>query len=247
MPMLMITGQKPLKTSKQGHFQIVRTVEIMQPITKYTKQIAFAQNIPSRIREAFRQAEQERPGAVHLVLPDDIAEEQTDAQLFDVNQVRRPVAEEKAIRRAVDLIEQAKHPLLLIGAGANRKITHKMLTQFVDEFGIPFVNTQMGKGVVDERHPLYIGTAALSDNDFVHCAIRHADLIINVGHDVIEKPPFLMKRDGARVIHVNFFPAQIDDIYFPHVEVVGDIGNAVWQMKQALKKQKAWDFSYFLK
>src|SRR5580704_6288726 len=74
MPMMMITGQKPIKKSKQGRFQILDVVSMMGPITKYTHQLASADNIPSRIREAFRLAEEEKPGAVHLEFPEDIAD-----------------------------------------------------------------------------------------------------------------------------------------------------------------------------
>src|SRR5881394_1979444 len=79
MPMLMITGQKPVKASKQGHFQIVDIVDMMKPLTKYTRQIVSADNIPARVRESFRRAVEERPGAVHLELPEDIARDETDA------------------------------------------------------------------------------------------------------------------------------------------------------------------------
>lgn len=247
MPMLMITGQKPIKKSKQGQFQIINTIELFKPVTKFTKQIIHAAAIPATVREAFRLAEEERPGAVHIELPEDIAAEEAEAPLLAVQKVRRPVAEEKAIAAAVAMIEQARHPLLLIGAGAQRKLTSKMLTEFVQKTGIPFFNTQMGKGVLDERHPLYLGCAALSANDFLHCAIDRADLIINIGHDVVEKPPFIMKAGGPQVIHVNFFSAKVDPIYFPQLEVVGDIANAVWQMKERLERQPTWDFSYFLR
>lgn len=84
----------------------------------------------------------------------------------------------------------------------------------------------MGKGVVDERHQRYMGTAALSDHDYLHCAINRSDLIINVGHDVIEKPPFFMEKGGKEVIHINFDPAIIDDVYFPQLNVVGDISGS---------------------
>ena len=161
------------------------------------------------------------------------------------------------------MIMAAKHPLILIGAGANRKIVSNALTEFVDEIGIPFFTTQMGKGVIDERHGQYLGTAALSSNDYLHCAIEKADLIINVGHDVIEKPPFFMTHGATKVIHVNYSSATVDDVYFPQWEVIGDIGNAVWQMKELLRKRlhtfkeqgiastigeaKPWNFEYFEK
>ena len=243
MPMMMITGQKPVKKSKQGRFQILDVVDMMGPITKYTHQIVASDNIPSKTREAFRLAEDEKPGAVHLELPEDIADEQTDEKPMIPQPARRAVAEEKAIWSAVESIEAATAPLLVVGAGANRKVTGNMLTALVEDFGIPFVTTQLGKGVVDERHPLFMGNAALSAGDFVHRAIEASDLIINVGHDVIEKPPFFMKDGGPNVIHVSFNRAEVDPVYFPQIEVVGDIGNALWQIKEKLSKQNHWDFS----
>jgi acetolactate synthase I/II/III large subunit len=247
MPMLMITGQKPIKKSKQGRFQILDVVDMMRPITKYTHQLASADNIPSRIREAFRLAEEEKPGAVHLELPEDIADEQTDAAPIQRSLVRRPLADEKAVRAAVRKIEAARAPVLVIGAGANRKMTSRMLLQFVEKTGIPFITTQLGKGVIDETHPKFLGCAALSAGDFVHRAIGAADLIVNVGHDVIEKPPFFMQQGGAEVIHVSTKTAEVDPVYFPQVEVIGDIANAIWQMKEDVVPSARWDFAPMLR
>ena len=92
MPMLMITGQKPIKSSKQGKFQILDIVDIMGPITKSSSQIASAEIIPARVREAFRLAEEERPGAVHIELPEDIAVEETSERPIERGIKRRPVA-----------------------------------------------------------------------------------------------------------------------------------------------------------
>ena len=247
MPILMITGQKPIKSSKQGQFQVIDVVDMMRPITKYTHQIASGSNIASRVREAFRLASEEKPGATHLELPEDIAAEMTDRVPLEASLVRRPVAEGKSVARAVELLAAAKDPLLVIGAGANRKLTAKQLLTFVDRLGIPFITTQMGKGVVDERHPLFLGNAALSANDFPHRAVDCADVILNVGHDVVEKPPFFMATGGRKVIHVNFSSAAVDPVYFPQVEVVGDIANSIWQINEALEPQPHWNFDWFLK
>src|SRR5690606_16446080 len=131
--------------------------------------------------------------------------------------------------------------------GANRKITAKMLRAFVDETGIPFVTTQMGKGVINEEHPLWLGNAALSDGDFPHRALEHADLILNVGHDVVEKPPFMMRPDERQVVHINFQGAQVDPVYFPQASMIGDIGHSIWQLKEHVTKQSHWDFAFMLK
>lgn len=247
MPMVMITGQKPVKHSKQGKFQILDVVEMMRPLTKYTHSIVSGNNIPSSIREAFRISQEERPGAAHLELPEDVAGEEAESQPLPRSRARRPVAEGKAIKQAVEMIEKAKNPLLLIGAGSNRKMPARMLRAFVDKTQMPFISTQMGKGVLDERDPLFLGNAALSANDFLHRAIAKADLIINVGHDDIEKPPFFMEQDSFQVIHINFLTAEVDPVYFPQLEVIGDIANSIWQINERIMPQGSWDFSYSLK
>lgn len=247
MPMLFITGQKPIRDNKQGNFQIVNVIEMYKPVTEKATTIVHAHRIPTIIRESIRVAEEERPGPVLIELPKDVALDEVNGKNpinFDMK-VRRPIAEYKAIAQAVEMIEKAKRPILLIGAGANRKTTSKMLTEFVEYTKIPFVTTQMGKGIVDERNEHFIGTAALTANDYVHDAFDAADLIINVGHDVIEKSPFLMQQDDKRqVIHINYFGTEVHDYYFPQLEVIGDIGNAIWQLKEQVNLQD-WDFSKF--
>jgi acetolactate synthase-1/2/3 large subunit len=245
MPMLMITGQKPIKTSKQGRFQVIDVVDMMRPITKYTTQVVSGDRIPSVVREAFRLASEERPGATHIELPEDIADEETNTSVLKPSIARRPIAEYKAINAAVDMIEKAKSPVLLIGAGANRKLTAKMLKEFVDKTGIPYITTQMGKGVLDESGKLFMGNTALSSGDFVHRVIDRADLIINVGHDVVEKPPFFMEDDNQKVIHINFDSAAVDPVYFPQLEVIGDIANSIWQINEKIQAQASWKLGFY--
>jgi acetolactate synthase I/II/III large subunit len=248
MPMVMITGQKPIKTSKQGRFQIVDIVDMMRPVTKFAKQIVNGSRIPSLTREAFRLTMEERPGAVHLELPEDIARE--DCGMTDLIPARRqrlPDCDSKSMSEAVEMIRAARMPLLLVGAGANRRRVIDALSDFVRVTGIPFFNTQMGKGVIRGGSNQYIGTAALSDGDYVHCAIDRADLVINAGHDVVEKPPFFMQHGGKQVIHVNFSPAQIDEVYFPQLELVGDVATSFVRLTEALGSQsESHDFSYFM-
>jgi len=248
MPMMMITGQKPVTKSKQGRFQIIDVVAMMKPITKFAKQIVYPSTIPSIVREAFRLAEEERPGPVHLELPEDIAEQiATDVHLFEPSNVRRPDCGQEMIEQAAQMIAGAKKPLLLIGAGANRKRIIDSLLAFIEKTGIPFFNTQMGKGVIGGYHPLYLGTAALSEGDYLHDAIDMADLIINAGHDVIEKPPFLMEAGGKKVIHVNFNTAEVDDVYFPQLELIGDIATSFVKLSDMIKPSQNHDFSGFMK
>jgi acetolactate synthase-1/2/3 large subunit len=247
-PLLMITGQKPIKQSKQGQFQIVDVVNLMKPITKYAKQVVDVDMLPSMVREAFRLTREERPGAALLELPEDIAAEPVTAHtppIFEISDRHYAHADRGNLDTAREMIEQARSPLLLVGAGANRARIWRALSDFVERTHIPFVNTQMGKGVITGHSEKYLGTAALSEGDYVHDAIAHADLIINVGHDVVEKPPFFMQHGGAKVIHVNFKSAQVDNVYFPQLEVVGDIATSMQRLANRLGRVDSHDFSFF--
>jgi acetolactate synthase-1/2/3 large subunit len=225
MPMVMLTGQKGILHSKQGHFQLVDIVASMTPLTKMARQIVSPVTIPTVIRDAFRVAQQERPGPVHLELPEDIAGETAeDLAPIPPHPIDYPVAPPAALDRAAAMILAAQRPLIMFGAAASRPRLSAPLSEFIARVRIPFFNTQMGKGAVDGGSHLYMGTCALSERDYVHRAIDQADLIIAIGHDTVEKPPFIMGPGGPKVIHVGYMPATVEEVYFPHAEIIGDVG-----------------------
>ena len=236
MPMILITGQKAIMTAKQARFQIVDVVASMRPLTKMTRQIVSPASIPATVRDAFRVAMEERPGPVHLELPEDVAgEEIEDVPLIPVHPLDQPVAPAVALDRAAEMILAARRPLVMIGAAGNRPRLVEPLSAFVRKMGVPFFNTQMGKGAVTGGSNLYLGTAALSEGDYVHEAVAAADLIIAVGHDTVEKPPFLMRSAGGpKVIHVSYQSATVEQVYHPDAEVVGDIGASVTALAERL-------------
>src|SRR5271154_5481339 len=248
MPMVIITGQKPILHSRQARFQIIDAVSLMRPLTKAAKQVLDARNIPTLVRDAFRMALAERPGPVHLELPEDIAAQTTDhAHVVPVTPAPRPVAPDPAIAAAAALIALAQHPLVMLGSGANRPGLAPELSAAVRRLGIPFFTTQMGKGAVNGNSDLFIGTAALSENDYIHAASGRADLIVAIGHDTVEKPPFIMRDGGPKVVHVDFNNADLDQIYFPQVEVIGDIGNSMGRLADHLHGKLSHDPHYFMK
>lgn len=227
MPMIMITGQKGILSSRQARFQIVDMIATMRPLTKVARQIVSAQTIPTIVRDAFRVASEERPGPVHLELPEDIAGAECEMlQLVPRHEAPLPIAGPAALDEAAAAIMKAERPLVMLGAATSRPRCSSQLADFVVRTKIPFFTTQMGKGTVPGTE-LYLGTAALSDRDYVHEAIERADLIVTVGHDTVEKPPFLMSADGdggPRVVHVGYQPAHVEQVYFPEIEVIGDLG-----------------------
>jgi acetolactate synthase I/II/III large subunit len=242
MPMILITGQKPIRSSQQARFQIVDMVATMKPLTKFSRQIVTTQSIPTIVREAFRVAAEERPGPVHLELPEDVAGEKAiDVAMVPVHEAELPVAPSAALDRAAEMIRQAERPLVMLGAAASRPRLGSNLVRFLARTRIPFFTTQMGKGIVAEESgeqlpiEMWLGTAALSERDYVHEAVDRADLIIAIGHDTVEKPPFVMGRDGPNVIHVSFASPNFEEVYFPHATVVGDVGPSLAQLADRLE------------
>src|SRR3954462_10101181 len=225
MPMIMLTGQKGIMSSRQAKFQIVDVVNAFKPLTKLSLQIVSTSSIPTIVRDAFRIAMEERPGPVLLELPEDIAGEEGEAVAMVLQHpIEIPVAHRASLDRAAEMILKAKRPLIMLGAAASRPRSTAGIGGGARRTQIPFFTTQMGKGTVPGGSNLYMGTAALSERDYVHEAIDQADLIIAIGHDTIEKPPFLMGEGGPQVIHVSYTPANVEEVYFPHAEVVGDVG-----------------------
>ena len=195
MPMVLITGQKAIRTARQARFQIVDIVATMKPLTKSSRQIVSAETIPTLVRDAFRTAQEERPGPAHLELPEDVAGEEADAALVPPHPIEIPVADPAALDRAAALIGAAQRPLVMLGASASRPRLADALSAFVKRTRIPFFNTQMGKGSVAGGSNLYMGTAALSERDYLHTAIDRADLIVAIDGEAIgvdlaqEAPP----------------------------------------------------------
>jgi acetolactate synthase-1/2/3 large subunit len=143
----------------------------------------------------------------------------------------------KTLDRAAKMILAAKCPLIMVGGAASRLDEHSIaqLRDIARRLGIPYFATQLGKGVMAEDSDLYMGTAALSKGDHVHVAVDKADLIIAVGYDKCEKPPFIMSEGGPEVIHIAHQPASFTQAYRPHLEVIGDIGASVAALADRLE------------
>ncbi len=228
MPVMVITGQKPQNKSKQGDFQIIDVVRMMTPITKYATSIVSGKRIPYILENAFQIAEEEKPGAVHLELPEDIAGEEVEAEYsitdLGIQNMRRPVIDAKSLHILITKLEKAKAPIILVWAWANRKRITKYLTKFIEKYNIPHFTSQMWKGVVYGSHETYLGTAALTTGDYIHDAIAKSDLILSVGYDNAEKPTDILGIHGIPVININFVSSKFDYVYSPYLDIFEILG-----------------------
>lgn len=249
MPMLVLTGQKALRDNPMGQYQLVDVVDVMRPISKFAATIPSGRMAGAVVRQAMMSALEGRQGPSHLELPEDVARDTDLGSYVPCSHGDAPVATQNSIDGAATLIRDARKPLIMVGGGtrANRPEVAAAVRALIDKTGIPFVATMMGKGVADEDSPRYLG-CSIMPGDYPNCAIAAADVILNIGHDVMEKPTFFMSpQDGRTVIHLNPFAARGDSAYFPQAQVVGEMADSLRRLGEALEPQPDWEHDGFLR
>ena len=246
-PLVAIIGQaSTTRLHKESH-QNMDAIAMFRPITKWAQSIYHQNNIPEVVRKAFKVAEAEKPGATVIELPEDLAEEATDAAVLAVEKTRRPGADHKAIAQAVEIIAGARSPIILAGNGAVRKRAAQQLRRLAHKAGIGVVNTFMGKGAVPRNDPHCLFTIGLQARDHVNAALDAADVVISVGYDLVEYAPhFWNKKGGKKIVHIDFWPAEIDEDYAVTIDIEADIADALWQINEEINdrygdKLPLWD------
>lgn len=238
-PLVAITGQADTRRLHKESHQAMDVIGMFRPVTKWSQTIFHPENIPEIVRKAFKLAEAEKPGAVLIELPEDLAEEEVKGKAMPMVRTRRPAADHKAVAEAVDLILKAKNPMVIAGNGAVRKRAARQLRRFARKTGIGVANTFMGKGAVamSDQHCLF--TIGLQARDYVNLALDECDVVIAVGYDLVEYSPVLWnKAGGKKIVHIDFSPAEVDEHYPVTVDVVGDIADALWQINEAVNAKR---------
>jgi acetolactate synthase-1/2/3 large subunit len=190
------------------------------------------------VRRAFKTAQSEKPGAVHIDLPENIAAMPADGSPLPLDSQEKVYASYRTLNMAAAVISKAKNPLILAGNGAIRANASEALTEFATALNIPVANTFMGKGVIPYTHPLALWAVGLQQRDLISCAFDRSDLIIAVGYDLIEYSPKKWNPEGKLpIIHIGMTPAEIDSSYAPVVEVVGDITDSLIDILKRADRQ----------
>lgn len=227
-PLVAITGQVGTDRMHIESHQYLDLVAMFAPVTKWNSQIVRPSNTPEIVRKAFKLSQSEKPGAVHIDLPENIAAMEATGSPLVKNDTGKIYASYRSLGEAAVLISKAKNPLIMVGNGAIRSNAGQALTDFATRLNIPVVNTFMGKGVIPYTHPLSMWVVGLQQRDFISCAFDETDLVIAVGYDLIEYGPKRWNPKGKiPIIHIGEKSAEIDSSYIPQVEVVGDISDAL--------------------
>ena len=237
-PLVAITGQVGTDRMHIESHQYLDLVAMFAPVTKWNAQIVRPSITPEIVRTAFKIAQTEKPGAVHIDLPENIAAMVAPGEPLRLDEREKVYASFHSIERAAAAIAQAKNPIILVGNGAIRSHASEALTTFATQLNIPVANTFMGKGVIPYRHPLALWSVGLQQRDHISCGFDHTDLVIAIGYDLIEYSPKRWNPDGKTpVIHINQMPAAVDSSYIPIAEVVGDISDALYEILGRVDRQ----------
>ncbi|NEQ42122.1 MAG: acetolactate synthase large subunit [Leptolyngbya sp. SIOISBB] len=237
-PLVAITGQVGTDRMHIESHQYLDLVAMFSPVTKWNAQIVRPSITPEIVRKAFKLAQTEKPGAVHIDLPENIADMPVTGVPLRQDGREKSYASFQSLQQAAVAISQSTNPLILVGNGAIRAQASEALIKFATELNIPVVNTFMGKGVLPYTHPLALWTFGLQQRDFITCGIERADLIIAVGYDLVEYSPKKWNPEGdLPILHINVTPAEIDSSYIPRTEVVGDIADSLEEILQRVNRE----------
>ena len=237
-PMIVLTGQGSTDRLHKESHQIMDTVSMFKPVTKWATSIYNPDTIPEIVRKAVRISRSEKPGAVLIELPEDIARETTFSEPITPRRYRRSVPDEEIIEEASRLIIQSEQPLIIAGNGCIRKRASAELRRLCDLSKIGVVSSFMAKGCVDMDAEYCLFTIGLGARDRIAEVIESADLIITLGLDMVEYPPKLWNTDSAKpIIHADFLPAEIDENYHPTLELIGDLAKTISAIKDKLEEK----------
>ncbi len=237
-PLVAITGQVGTDRMHIESHQYLDLVAMFAPVTKWNAQIVRPSITPEIVRKAFKLAQAEKPGAVHIDLPENIADMEVVGAALRRDSQEKTYASLQSIQQAAVAISQATNPMILVGNGAIRASASEALTEFATQLNIPVANTFMGKGVIPYTHPLALWAIGLQQRDYITCAMEQTDLIIAVGYDLIEYSPKKWNPDGTLpILHINLTHAEVDSSYIPKVEVIGDISDSLEEILKRVKRQ----------
>lgn len=242
-PMLVLTGQGSTDRLHKESHQIMDVVSMFRPVTKWATTIVNPETIPEIVRKAVRLARSEKPGAVHIELPEDVAAADAQAAPIVPRRFRRAVPADKIVDQAFAAIAEARRPVIIAGNGCIRKRASKQLRKLCEQTGIGVISTFMAKGSVDMDADYCLYTVGLGSKDRVSQVIDDADLVITLGFDMVEYHPELWNPDAdKRIIHVDFLAAEIDEHYHPELELIGDLAHALWMLNERIAAHGSFDF-----
>jgi len=241
IPMICIIGQAPTTVLHKEAFQAVDIVEIAKPVTKWAVQVKETAQLPWAFREAFRVAQEGRPGPVLIDLPLDVQKGPNvdyDPALDDPLQFEKPSPNLNAIRRVVEMILEAERPVLMPGGGVIIADATEELVELAEYLQVPVSPTYMGKGAIPEDHPLYMGIVGLQTSQrYANALFLESDLVVGIGNRWAERHTgdLDVYRGDRKFVHIDIDPRQIGRVFPPDLAVVSDAKLALEAMRDVAR------------
>ena len=237
-PMIMIGGASPTYQNGMGAFQEERQVQIASPFCKFAHAVEHVHRIPFYVELAVRQSIYGRPGAVYLDMPDDIingeVEEEDAVETAVIPDAPRMQAMPEDVEKALDVLEDAKNPVVIVGKGMAWSRAENEVRAFIERTQLPFLASPLGKGVMDDNHPLSVGAArshALKEADVIFVMGARLNWIMHYGMS----PRF---KKGVRIIQLDISAESIGNNVPTEVGLVGDGKAIVGQLNKALEDRQ---------
>jgi acetolactate synthase I/II/III large subunit len=236
-PIVCITGQVPRGAIGSDAFQECDITGITIPVTKHNYLVNDVRELPYIIKEAFHIARTGRPGPVLIDIPKDIQTEKIEF-VYPEGEITLPGynppkhASEEQIADALELIKQAKRPVILAGHGITVSGASQELQELAERAGIPVTLTLLGKGAMPEGHPLTVGMMGMHGAAACNFAIQEADLLIALGMRFDDRVTGNLKTysPNSKKIHVDIDPSEINKNVKVEVGIAGDVRTVLRQL-----------------
>jgi len=230
-PLVALTGQIDLAGMHKETHQFIDTVDMLRPMTKWNTRVHDPRMISEAVRKAFSTAAAEKPGATHLEIPADVMGTSIVGRPMQPGPETLAEADPVSLLRAVEALQAAETPVMLVGNGVVRQRAAQALRAFCEETGLHVITTFMGKGVVDAASDQFLFTAGLRAQNYPQGLMGRADLVVCVGYDMIEWPPSAWNPDGRqKIVCIDTVPPEIDAHYVPEVQLIGDLSRILYQL-----------------
>jgi acetolactate synthase I/II/III large subunit len=239
-PVVAITGQKSFEGQHQESHQYLDIVKIFEPATKWSVQIKDPETLPKIIRKAFRAAQMEKPGAVLIELPENLAPQMVLTQPLPLLPIPKSVPISQAIEDARKLIGQSQKPIVIVGNGGIRQKALSGLLTFIEKLQSPVIHSFMAKGILPKNHPLNYFTFGFNKKDEALPMIEQSDLLIVIGFDFVESPPKDWNNLRRPILHFNPLPAEMDEYYPVKGELIGDLNETFLLLNKLDIPSKPW-------
>ncbi|WP_298012059.1 acetolactate synthase 3 catalytic subunit [uncultured Aquabacterium sp.] len=243
IPMVIITGQVPTAAIGLDAFQECDTVGITRPIVKHNFLVKDVADLAATLKKAFHIARTGRPGPVVVDIPKDVSLKTTafhypeSVEMRSYNPVRKGHGGQ--IRKAVQLLLNAKRPYIYVGGGVVLANAHKELRELADMLGFPCTNTLMGLGATAASDPKFLGMLGMHGTYEANMTMQHADVVIAVGarfDDRVIGNPKHFAQVERKIIHIDIDPSSISKRVKVDIPIVGDVKDVLLELIAQVKE-----------